>query len=75
MSNRRPMTPRLKKFIGMVILLIGFFFYVVAAITIADYLPSIRLVQLVYFVLAGIAWIFPVKSLLSWMNRETGQDG
>jgi len=68
------MPPRQKKFIGMIILLIGFFMYLIAAITLADYLPSNRILQIVYFAIAGILWIFPVKHLMVWMNSEPDQN-
>lgn len=67
------MPPRQKKFIGMIVLLLGFFIYLIAAITIADFLPSNKILEIVYFAVAGIAWIFPVKHLLAWMNREPEQ--
>jgi len=64
------MSPRIKKLIGMFGLLIGFFAYIILAINIADMLPENRFLDLVYFAIAGIAWIFPVKYLMIWMNRE-----
>lgn len=67
------MPPRQKKFIGMIVLLIGFFAYLILAITIADFLPANKLVEIVYFAITGIAWIFPVKHLLAWMNHDPEQ--
>lgn len=66
------MNPRLKKLIGMLAMLVFLFFYVVAAITIADHLPRHWLVEAVYFVIVGVAWGLPLFPLLSWMNREPG---
>ncbi|MEL6362748.1 MAG: DUF2842 domain-containing protein [Pseudomonadota bacterium] len=64
------MRPRQKKLIGTFILLFGFLAYLILAITIADYLPSNKILEIVYFAITGILWIFPVKTLLEWMNRE-----
>ncbi|MEM1193586.1 MAG: DUF2842 domain-containing protein [Pseudomonadota bacterium] len=66
------MHPRQKKLIGTFVLLFGFLAYLILAITIADYLPSNKILEIVYFAITGILWIFPVKNLLEWMNREPG---
>lgn len=64
------MPPRQKKFVGMIILLGGFFAYIIAAINVADWLPANKFIEIAYFAVAGIAWIFPVKHLMIWMNRD-----
>jgi len=64
------MTPHTKKFFGMLILLFGFFFYAILAITIADYIPSNKILQIIYFAVAGIIWVFPVRPLMIWMNSD-----
>ena len=63
------MNPRLRKLIGGVALLAFVFAYVVAAIVVAGHLPDNRLVQLVYFVVVGMAWGAPILPLLSWMDK------
>lgn len=40
--------------------------YVIAAVTLADALPGHWTVQAAYFLVAGIAWVFPVRWLMLW---------
>jgi len=40
--------------------------YVAASVTLADRLPDQWAVQAVYFLVAGIAWVFPVRWLMLW---------
>jgi hypothetical protein len=63
------MNPRLRKLIGGVALLVFVFVYVTAAVVIAALLPDNRLVQLIYFVVVGLAWGLPILPLLSWMDK------
>lgn len=64
------MQPRLKKFLGLFILLPALFLYLFAAAALSEQLPSFWLLKLVYFIIAGTVWAFPVKYLLRWMNTE-----
>jgi hypothetical protein len=40
--------------------------YIAAAITIPDMLPDQWAVQAVYFLLAGVLWVLPVRWLMLW---------
>jgi hypothetical protein len=40
--------------------------YVAAAVTFVDVLPGYWLVQAVYFLVAGIVWVFPIRWLMLW---------
>jgi hypothetical protein len=40
--------------------------YVAAAVTLAGWLPSQWAVQAVYFLVAGVVWVFPVRWLMLW---------
>jgi hypothetical protein len=40
--------------------------YVAATVTLVDVLPAYWLVQAVYFLIAGVAWVFPVRWLMLW---------
>ena len=40
--------------------------YVAAAISLVDLLPAEWVVQALYFLVAGIAWVFPVRWLMLW---------
>ncbi|MBC6980841.1 MULTISPECIES: DUF2842 domain-containing protein [unclassified Caulobacter] len=44
-------------------------FYIWAAATLADRLPDVRWVQLIYFVVVGTAWGVPIMPLLWWAER------
>jgi hypothetical protein len=43
--------------------------YIVAAVTIADRLPNIAWVRLLYFAVVGIAWGVPLFPLFAWAER------
>ena len=40
--------------------------YIAAAITLPDILPSNWIVQALYFLVAGVVWVFPVRWLMLW---------
>jgi len=64
------MTPRTKKLVGLIILLPAMFVYFIAIIIIADFIPANKLVQILLFAITGIIWVFPLKPLFMWINRE-----
>jgi membrane protein implicated in regulation of membrane protease activity len=50
--------------------LVGFATYVGAVVVVADWiLPLHWLVQLAYFALAGVAWVWPARALMFWAAR------
>jgi hypothetical protein len=55
----------------MLILLMWLFIYAMLAMALAILiLPNAHwLVELLYYAIAGMAWIIPVKYLIQWMNR------
>lgn len=63
------MTIRLKKLIGSLALLAGLFGYIVVALLIGVRLPHTMLIELPYYLIAGLAWIFPARRLIAWMHR------
>ena len=64
------MPQRIRKLIGTFLITFGLIFYVlVAAAAGAVALPDSTLVKLIYYPVAGIIWIFPVRGLMVWMNR------
>lgn len=69
------MSPRLKKLIGLFILLPGLLAYIMAAVVVADHVPEFWLIKLLYFMVAGVLWAFPMKYLIVWMNRDPSQNG
>ena len=40
--------------------------YVAAAITLPDVLPDWWWLQAIYFLVAGVVWVFPVRWLMLW---------
>jgi hypothetical protein len=40
--------------------------YIAAAVTLVDVLPANWAIQAVYFLVTGIAWVFPARWLMLW---------
>ena len=40
--------------------------YVAGAVTLPDILPSNGIVQALYFLVAGVVWVFPIRWLMLW---------
>lgn len=65
------MPPRLRKLIGMLLLVALVIVYAVVATTVAE----IRLaeasgwVHLAYFGLTGILWVLPAMAIIKWMEK------
>ncbi len=56
---------------GTAVGLLGFFAYVAAVLAIADLLAGAHwAVQLLYFVVAGVAWVIPARWLMLWTARR-----
>lgn len=63
------MSARTRKFIGSMAI-VGFLgLYVAAVAVLAERLPPNAMVQLAFFVIAGVAWGGPLIPLIAWMNR------
>lgn len=71
------MPPRLRKFIGALILIALVSIYALVAITIATYrlADAAGWVHLVYFLLTGLLWIVPAMFVISWMEKGFGGRG
>ena len=69
------MPDRLRKLVGSVALVLFVCFYALTAMTIAAAkLPGTSgLTQLVYFVVAGLAWVLPAGALIAWMVKPRGK--
>ncbi len=65
------MHPRLRKMIGMILLVILVIVYAILAVTVA----SARLGDapwwghLLYFMLSGVLWIIPAMFIIKWMEK------
>jgi peptidoglycan/LPS O-acetylase OafA/YrhL len=62
---------RLRKFIGMVALVVLVVVYALVAMTIAAAkLPGLpALVQGAYYVVAGFLWVLPAGAIIAWMQK------
>ena len=63
------MNARIRKALGGLGILIFLAAYVIGVVNLGDHLPDNKLVQLLYFVVAGTAWGVPLIPLITWMNR------
>ena len=64
------MPPRIKKLIGFALFLPALMVYFFAAAALGERVPDNQLLKAGYFLIAGIAWAFPAKYLIFWMNAE-----
>jgi hypothetical protein len=63
------MSARVRKLIGGVGMLAFLLFYMGSMAAVADHLPDLWAVKLIFFVVAGTAWGAPLIPLITWMNR------
>ena len=55
---------------GMMILIFGLMAYAFLAAGVGDLLSGMSLIiQTIYYLIAGILWIFPARKILEWMGR------
>lgn len=60
------MPPRLRKLVATAFLVPALIAYALGAMVLADRVPGHWLVQLLYFIVAGVSWAFPTMALLRW---------
>jgi hypothetical protein len=58
--------PRLRSTLAFVAILVFLAFYVWLAATLGDWLPAHWAVDLVFYLVAGLAWVPVAGSLLKW---------
>lgn len=60
-----------RKAIGCFVLLAYLALYAAAAAALGAWLLTLLppWAELIYFAIAGIAWVFPLKPLFGWMNK------
>jgi len=68
----RSLTPHTKKLLGTILILIWVPVYALVAMRVGiSVLPEAHpLVALLYYAIAGTAWIIPIGFMLPWMSRE-----
>lgn len=63
------MEPRHKKLIFALGVMPFLLVYCGLVLWIWDSLPDNRVLELIFFILAGTVWAFPLKPLMQWMTR------
>ena len=66
------MNPRLKKLIGTMIMVLFVVFYVLVIIGLAPRVltGASKPVELIFYVVAGLAWVIPLMPLIRWMEKK-----
>lgn len=64
------MNPRIKKLIGFAVFLPVLTLYFFAAAALGEQVPNNQLLKAGYYLIAGVAWAFPAKYLILWMNAD-----
>jgi hypothetical protein len=66
-----PMHIRTRKLIGTIALLALVIVWALLAMGIAQtpVLKSNRLIEIAYYIVAGLGWVLPAMPLVSWMSR------
>ncbi len=67
------MNPRIKTFIGSILLVAMMALYALIAVTVASarLADSSGVVHLAFFAVTGLLWIVPAMGLVSWMMRDS----
>lgn len=65
------MTNRTRKFIGAIALLVFLIVYSLAAMMVAIALQvnSSKLAEVLYYIVAGLAWTIPAGAIIWWMQQ------
>lgn len=66
------MNPRVKKFFGTIVMVIFVAFY---ALVVAALAPRIlngasKFTEMMFYVIAGLAWAIPLLPIIRWMERR-----
>jgi hypothetical protein len=71
------MTLRIRKLIGTVMLLVLVVAYALVAMGLAIMLQvnASKAIELLYYVVAGLAWVPLAMWVVSWMHRQDGSGG
>ena len=65
------MTIRTRKFFGTIFLLVLVVVWSLMGMTIAQtpWLANSKLLQAIFYVVAGLGWVLPAMPIISWMSR------
>jgi len=65
----------MRKLIAMGGFLVWLAVYIVAVASLSEQVAAMpRSLQLVFYLVAGIAWVFPLRPLFRWMNQAGKQE-
>lgn len=64
------MSPRLRKFIGMIAILVFLAIYLLVAMAVGLRVPDHWWARLLYYSVVGILWGVPLFPVIKWMSRE-----
>lgn len=67
------MPVRLKKFIGIFLMIILVVVYAMTAVTVATYrlADSAWYIHMLYFLITGLLWVLPAMWLIKWMETPS----
>ena len=68
--SKAPLSPRVKKIYGGVLIMVFLTGYISLAATLGGMLPDNILIKAVYYAVIGIGWGVPLIPLLSWMDKD-----
>lgn len=62
---------RLRKLIGLVLMLVLIVFYALLVMTVAvtTNVPDNAVLEFFYYLVTGIAWVVPAAAIIYWMQR------
>lgn len=66
------MNPRIKKFIGTVLMVVFVIFYALLIMAIAPRILTggSKWVEMLFYLVAGLAWAVPLMPLIRWMEKK-----
>lgn len=68
------MEPRLKKLLGVSLLLPALGAYLLGAALLGAEIPSRWYFEIPYYIAAGVLWAFPAIAFIRWMERGASQN-
>lgn len=69
------MDARVRKFIGMWLLIFGLLAYVVLVVNLAtaSWMPKHWAVQILFYLVAGVGWAIPMRPFMRWVNKPDAE--
>ena len=68
------MQRRLRKLVGTLTIFVFVIFYALVAMALAEsrIVDAPKLIQTIFYIALGLAWILPIMPLIRWMERPDG---